>query len=303
MTTEIYYFSGTGNSYYIAKEIQQRIPELKLIPIAAILNDHLKKKKEGDERRYYKKSTAENVGFIFPCHGLTIPIPVREFLRKLDLESSKYLFSVVTRGGTIFRGFEIMNKILKKQNKKLHASFIINMSMNDPKLKSFTVPTPVELENIEMNVQQKLDKIQEIICYQKEYQDDVNGVTFSRFEPLNYVLERLIPFAVHNIATRVKKYFYTDLNCIGCRTCERVCPSQKITMKNDKPFWQLDVNCFMCYACLNYCPTQAIQIYSKLYMKSFTKQKGRYPHPYARINDIANQKKLIYYERKNNKCN
>ena len=292
MTTEIYYFSGTGNSYYIAKEIQQRIPDLKLIPIAAILNNGLKKKKAGDERRYYIESKAENVGFIFPSHGLTIPIPVREFLRKLDLESSKYLFSVVTRGGSIFRGFEIMNKILKKQNKKLHASFIINMGMNDPKLKSFIVPTSVELEKIEMNVQQKLDIIQDIICYQKEHQGDVNGVTFSRYEPLNYVLERLIPFAVANIATRVKKYFYADLNCIGCGTCERVCLSQKIIMKNDNPVWQLDVNCFMCYACLNYCPTRAIQIYSKLYMKSFTKQKGRYPHPYAREDDISNQKTL-----------
>ena len=296
MTTEIYYFSGTGNSYYIAKEIHQRIPDSKLIPIAAILNNRLKKEKKkraGSERRYYEKSTAENVGFIFPCHGLTIPIPVREFLRKLDLESSKYIFSVVTRGGSIFHGFSLMNKILKKQNKKLHASFVIDMGMNDPKLKSFTVPTIDELEKIEMNVQQKLDIIQEIICYQKEYQDDVNGVTFSRFGPLNYVLERLILFAVAVMAPRVKKYFYTDSKCMGCGICEKVCPSQKIIMVNDKPLWQCDVNCFLCYACLNYCPTQAIQIYSKIYMKSFTKQKGRYPHPYARICDIANQKRNI----------
>jgi len=27
MTTEIYYFSGTGNSLYIARELQKRIPK------------------------------------------------------------------------------------------------------------------------------------------------------------------------------------------------------------------------------------------------------------------------------------
>jgi flavodoxin len=27
MTTEIYYFSGTGNSLYVAKELQKLIPE------------------------------------------------------------------------------------------------------------------------------------------------------------------------------------------------------------------------------------------------------------------------------------
>jgi flavodoxin len=38
---EIYYFSGTGNSLYVAKELQKRIPESNLIPIVSLLKRHV----------------------------------------------------------------------------------------------------------------------------------------------------------------------------------------------------------------------------------------------------------------------
>jgi len=84
---------------------------------------------------------------------------------------------------------------------------------------------------------------------------------------------------VHHVAKRVKNYFYSDSKCTGCGICEKVCPSQKITMEGNKPLWQRNVDCYMCYACLNFCPTEAIQIYLKIYMKSYTPERGRYPHP------------------------
>lgn len=280
MTTEIYYFSGTGNSLYVAKELQKLIPEADLIPIAGVLkSDNMKTK-------------GDNVGFVFPCHGLTIPIPVREFLKKVNVKSSDYFFAIATRGGTIFRGFPIIDKFLNKQGKSLNATFVIDMGMNDPKLESFTVPTKEELKDIEINIQQKLEVIKKTIIHQENYQDDISGVTFSRFGLFNYILERLIPFLVHRIASKVKNYFYSDSKCTGCGICEKVCPSQKITMEDNKPLWQRNVDCYMCYACLNFCPTEAIQIYSKIYMKSYTPERGRYPHPYATVDDIAGQKRI-----------
>lgn len=88
----------------------------------------------------------------------------------------------------------------------------------------------------------------------------------------------------------LNNYFYTDERCIGCGTCEKVCPSKKVKMINNKPVWQNNVKCHFCYACLHYCPKQSIQIKSTWYMKSYTQRKGRYPHPYATVDEIANQK-------------
>lgn len=81
---EIYYFSGTGNSLYIAKELQKRIPEINLISIVSLL------KKDNIE------TNAKTVGFVFPIHRMTIPIPVKKFLKKLYLKSASYIFAIAT---------------------------------------------------------------------------------------------------------------------------------------------------------------------------------------------------------------
>ena len=81
MSVEIYYFSGTGNSLHVAKELQKRIPETKLTPIVSLLDKDV------------IKTSGETVGFIFPVHALTIPIAVKKFLRKIDLTSAEYIFA------------------------------------------------------------------------------------------------------------------------------------------------------------------------------------------------------------------
>jgi hypothetical protein len=35
---EVYYYSGTGNSLHIARELQRRIPEVKLLPLLRFLD-------------------------------------------------------------------------------------------------------------------------------------------------------------------------------------------------------------------------------------------------------------------------
>jgi flavodoxin len=35
MRIEIYYFSGTGNSLHVARELQKRLPDAALVPISA----------------------------------------------------------------------------------------------------------------------------------------------------------------------------------------------------------------------------------------------------------------------------
>lgn len=298
------------------------IPESELIPIAAILQEYnqntLNSKKEriniqparkeqsnikitrekalnvkkAGKKTSKIKISAKSIGLIFPCHGLTIPIPVKRFLDMLDLTATEYIFAVATRGGTIFRGFSTINKALKKQGKKINSSFTITMESNDPKLKTFIVPSEEKMKEIELNISQKLDLICDMVINRKQYHDADDGINFTQNNFLNRILERLVTFSVHHIAPKVKKYFYINDNCSGCRICENICPSGKITMVNNKPIWNKKVQCYMCYGCLNYCPSEAIQIYSKWYMKSYTEENGRYHHPFAKIKEISTQKIL-----------
>ena len=80
--------------------------------------------------------------------------------------------------------------------------------------------------------------------------------------------------------------YYTDATCNGCGICEKVCPSEKVRVVDQRPQWRSDVPCFVCFACFNACPQQAILIKNR-----YTMKKGRYLHPEILPDDIALQKK------------
>ncbi len=280
MDTEIYYFSGSGNSLLVARQLHKRLPGSKLIPVASLL--HL-------DRIVVKGKTA---GFVFPLHGLTLPIPMRKFLRKASFDSTEYLFAVATRGGTRCLAFEKMDGLLKRSGRKLDASFILTMFNNDSKFETYDVPSKEEIEKLEKEVLQKADAIAGTVLRRDEYREPDKGyIDFTNFKPVNYLLERLVLYGMASAErTGMNNYFYANEKCNGCGICAKVCPSGKVKITDRRPVWQDEVKCYMCYACINYCAGEASQIKSKIYMKSYTDKNERYPHPWATAGDIAAQK-------------
>ena len=65
----IFYFSGTGNTRFIASQLSESTGE-RLIPIAtAVL----------DGKYDYELAADERIGFCFPIHGWRPPFIVRDF--------------------------------------------------------------------------------------------------------------------------------------------------------------------------------------------------------------------------------
>lgn len=120
MSTEIYYFSGTGNSLHVTQGLQKRIPDAALIPVVSLLGQDV------------IQTQAETVGFVFPIYLTTLPIPMREFVKKLDLGSAEYTFAVGTRMGTFCLADIALENTLKKRGKHLDAYFLLNMANNSP---------------------------------------------------------------------------------------------------------------------------------------------------------------------------
>lgn len=281
--TEIYYFSGTGNSLFVAKAIQNRIPNSVIIPIVSLLNNDV------------IKTDGKIIGIVFPVHALSIPIAVKHFMMKLEMQSAEYIFAVATRYGTSFRGFEILEKLLKRKDKKLNSKFIINMCHNEaPRSeKNYVVPSKDQIFQIEAEVISKVNQLSEIILNKGDYsKKDTEVIVKSSSNPIiGEMMERFIVFLLDN-SERIGgvNYFYHDSNCNGCGVCEKVCLSEKIKIVENRPVWQKDVLCYMCFACLNYCPKEAVQIKDIHGVKSYTIENGRYPHPYATVDDIFKQK-------------
>jgi len=286
MGMEIYYFSGTGNSLFVARELQKRIPDSVIIPIISLLHKDV------------IHTNGKIIGIVFPCHALAIPIAVKQFIKKIDVQSAEYIFAVATRYGTVFRGFEIIEKLLKKKKKQLASRFILNMCHNEaPRSeKNYIVPSEADILQIKTDVLQKIDQISNIVKTQGSYlEKDTSVIIQSSANPIiGSLIEKLVVFLL-GISEYIGgvNYFYHDNKCNGCGICEKVCLSKKIRITDKGPVWQRNVLCYMCFACLNYCPKQSVQIKDIQGVKSYTVENGRYPHPYATVNDISDQKEQI----------
>jgi NAD-dependent dihydropyrimidine dehydrogenase PreA subunit/flavodoxin len=272
MSTEIYYYSGTGNSLYTAKILQNVIPDSKLIPMISLLNKDI------------VQTNSENIGFVFPIYLTTIPKPVRNFLKKIDLGSAGYIFTVVTREGSLCLADVLLKKMLKKKGKKLDSFFILEMAGNSP---TGVKPGPgdkewvnkIASENIlklDSEVREKIELIRNVIKNKGKYPENDSSPFFKNF------MGNLFGFLTGVTQTQIK--FYNDETCTGCGICEKVCLSGRVKMNNKKPEWQKSVNCYYCFACFNFCPEQSVLL------KNYTDKKGRYIHPEISVKDIAVQK-------------
>lgn len=272
MIMDIYYFSGTGNSLHVAKELQKRIPEANLIPIVGLLNEN------GIETK------GDTVGFVFPIYLMSVPAPVRKFFRKLDLKSCRYVFAIASYESNPGMANTYLNKVLKKKGKGLDSYFTIKMAGNSPKglMPGFMIKkdwdqriTGEKTKELEAGIQNSLDLIREVLLKQEKYP--------KAEKYRNYFQEHIIPVITEN--TKAQINFYPDSGCTGCGLCEDVCLSQKIKIIDGKPMWQKDVQCYYCYACFNFCPYQSILI-----KNAYTEKNGRYHHPEVTANEIALQK-------------
>jgi len=278
--TEIYYFSGTGSSLHIARELQKRIPGTKVLPIVSFLHQE------------YIELQSQTVGLVFPIYLNSTPIPVREFIRKIRIKSDKFIFAVTTNCGYPGRVDLYLEKLLKERGKNLDAYYTIKMLSNSPKglLPSFMIKqnwastiTKEVISSLEKEVQKELDIISKfIIGEEKNIGKDRPNPESTLYKKLYLLLHSPLQWNAEHTKNEIG--FYIDSTCTGCRICERVCPSNKIKMDTGKPLWQKEVHCYYCYACFNFCPEQAILV------KNYSHKNGRYVYPGVSAIDIAAQK-------------
>jgi ferredoxin len=261
MKTTIYYFSGTGNSLKIAKDLSERIEECKLEPITKYIQ-----KKE-------IIATSEKVGFIFPLHYWGLPRIVYDFVEKVKLDKTTYLFAVITRSGGV-NGIPLIQieRILKTKSKALSSGFFIRMP-NNYILDDEVTPEEEQKEWFE-EANRQIRVITEVIEESKKTLEVDITKTKRGIEKINK--------SFRDNVYENDKFFYADKNCNNCGICEIVCPVNNIILVEDKPQWQH--KCLQCLACINYCPEKSIQFGQK------TLGKDRYHHPEVAVKDIINQK-------------
>ena len=236
------YFSGTGNSLHITKELLKCIPNSRATPIIQLLNKS-ESVIEGDA-----------IGFIFPIYAFSIPNVLKELLMTKSFQPANYFFAVSSRHCSQ-RVFRLMNRLLAKQDKQLNAGFSVQAPENY--IPTFDMPGQEDIDAFDNELQDKLGEIKEIVENRKKFRDKDSFL-------LSLFSNTLFPFMtfLHNTFNYFNFYntFYADENCNSCGQCKEVCLSDRIEIIDGKPTWNKSINCYYCLACLPFCPKQAIQM-------------------------------------------
>lgn len=255
MNSVIYYFSGTGNSYKIAKNISERLGDTKIIKISS-------------ENMYLAlENNYKKIGIVFPVYFFSLPKMVVEFVENLKSNKDAYIYSVATCGGFVGVSFVHLQEIFKKKGYTKLSTFKIIMPDNYQVLYS---PSPVEKQ---LDVIAKSDTIlDKIVPLLKD------KIIHNEKEP-NIALKLVGNTAYSTFKPKDKdKNFWTDENCNGCSICEKICPANDILMVDNKPKWLN--NCEQCLACMQWCPENSIQY------KQSTIKRDRYTHPEVKVGEM-----------------
>lgn len=279
--TEIYYFSGTGNSLVVARDLAERM-EGNLISIPSMM----------DKKRI--RTDADIIGIVFPVYYMgtvNIPLVVQRFVMKLDEISTKYIFAVCTYGGGSGPTLKILNKMIKGRGGHLASGFGVQMPQN-----AFRKPFENKTKLYNNWKEKKLDFIQGQVQEKNEGKFDRDGLFIRLFLNILSIMMNnnyLKPFFINPMKSTAKlskdadltmdeiiplmdRSYHTDENCTGCQTCLNVCKVHNIKIIDNKPEWQH--HCENCLACIKWCPQQAIHGYGEL--------PKRYHHPEVKISDM-----------------
>lgn len=229
MRNVVYYFSGTGNSLYVAKCLAAAI-DGEALPLI---------KAEPEE--------VNIMGVVFPSYGYGLPPAVERFFKTFDF-NYKYLTAVVTYGtsprGTLGR----VKSLLKKRG--LKADYFHKVGCVENFTPIFGQPDDeVMTERLQ---KMKADTDSLIKSVSNGLNNDVRSIY-----PYSYAVSSVFKLACAFLSTRVH---CTD-KCTGCGLCTKICPVGAIAVDEETGRATISKKkCNLCTGCMNVCPQHALEL-------------------------------------------
>ena len=247
----IYYFSGCGNSRYVAETIAQGLNDnLVFIPEAA-----------RNHQYNYVMAEGEPLGFVFPVYSWAPPRLVLDFVKQLQLNARpEYVYFACTCGDQCGQTAQIFRKALQEKGWELSACFSLKMPETYIGMPGFKLDTEEMAKKKIADTNATLTRNIPRLINRESFSEIIVG-------GFAWLKSHLINSSFNKYATDDRKYRSTE-KCIHCGKCVDVCPLKNITLEEGHPKW--NGHCTMCMACYHHCPVNAIQ-YGKA-----TEGKGQY---------------------------
>jgi ferredoxin len=258
----IFYFTGTGNSLYVAKKIANETNG-SLIPIAGVISN---------ERIIVE---SRECIIVFPIHYIWnggIPEIVKDFTKRIANIGSIKIVAVCTCGGGQGDSLIKMKMLIEKCGGLLLAGYSVIMPYNYISFTGYLEKNnKKKINKIANDSELKIEKI--CIAIKSDHNNNIDSDSrailsivdlFNLREKLgkphyqkyaNISSEKDLPFT--EILPKMDKSFHINGKCIGCGICAKICPVKNVSIVNKKPVW--NNRCEQCFACFQWCPQNAIE--------------------------------------------
>ncbi len=254
----IFYFSGSGNSLYVAQWLERNLEQ----PVFSIAAESTKK------NVHYYPDPGEPVIFVCPVYFYGLPALVDDFLRRMEFFGKEIpVHLVLTCGDTPANAGGRFKRLLRRQN-DCHLAGVYSVKMPDNYILAYNLAPAEKRKKTLAQAEKTLPLIKQAILTGIASKTITNQGSFAG----------LLTFNAYPLYIKGRKTakFFADEKCTGCGLCAKVCPIGAIVMENGRPRWQKS-RCNHCLACLHRCPVHASQYGKK------TAKRDRYLHPKAQF--------------------
>jgi len=254
MDDEVFYFTGTGNSLFLAKHLRNNLKNITLIPVSSV-----------DDKEIISPKTGL-LGLIFPVYYNDLPNIIKRFVSKLEGIENTYIFAICNYGGAAGASLTNLQSLLHANGGELSAGFGVHMPQN-----AFRKPWE-NYVTIYKKSKMRIDDIVHIINARKKglfYSNKLlQGLLYpfhsnlkkATIKHLKQIVDEPVSsdYSLEELIALTDKTFVANNDCNGCGICERICPVKNIQIVDKRPVWQH--RCENCIACYNWCPQQAIDV-------------------------------------------
>lgn len=245
----IFYFSGTGNSRYVAERLSESLGD-KVVPLADALWHGMPEMVDG-----------ERVVIVTPVYFYGLPSIVSDFITTANLGTGE-IHMVFTYGAMSGGVGKFTAKRLASVGREMASAHYVMMPENYTPI--FRIPDDETVRELTLTAKERAPEIAKSIESGERGDFIRDGGLWPAFNSV--VIQKL-----YKRARRTKRFVASEA-CNLCGKCARECPMEIIEITDDGPVWNAE-RCVMCLGCMHNCPQTAISRGGK------TKKYGRYVNP------------------------
>ena len=232
----IVYFSGTGNSRYIAEYLADALDD-------AVLS-------VGD----YTKSGAVPVlasekpwVFVAPVYVSSPAAAMLDFIRSGSFSGEKRAWFIVDGAGEKSASSAYAKRLCRRKGLTYMGTASLAMPQNY--LLYFKMRTEDEIQTMLSSARERLAVLADTLRAERPFE----GKTASAAE---YLMTEAVRRLYYRFFMSAKPFYATDA-CIACGKCVSVCPYANVRLAEGRPVW--GKRCTHCMACIHSCPVHAVE--------------------------------------------